>query len=238
MKEIFSSLKKHYGEIRRAIQGRGVRMDGDFAVVEGLDLGFKGVMEAQVLESLEVFRAILSGDKEKEVAMRRLSRQQKKAGRIIPRIEVAFSSGPNTFFAEGITKILDVALGYATQQQNHYFLIGANDVTPVEAWTLGTSGTKIRTTFGEVTSYDETYRQTWTFAAAASKSITNSASPATITANATVTARGACLVSKNAKDGANDNSGYAIAGKRFSSDMPLSDDSEIRIVHTLSGSVS
>lgn len=234
----FEQMKKHWKELRQALAGRKVHMEGDFAVIEGVDLGFKGILEVRVLESLDVFRAMLSGDKEKEIAMRKENRRLRAEGKLVPRVETACCLGPNTFFAEGVTKILDVALGYATQQQYHYFLVGANDVTPAEAWTLGTGGTKIRTTFGEVTAYDEAYRQTWTFAAAASKSITNSASPATITANAIVTARGACLVSKNAKDGSNDNSGYAIAGKRFTSDMPLADDSELRIIHTLSGSVS
>lgn len=235
---MIEKLKKHIGEIRNAIGGRGVRTDGDFVVVNGLDLGFKGLMRVWVTEEREVAKAMREGDIEKEAILRRAARRMKSLGMRLPREEMLCLAGSNTFFAEGITKILDVALGYATQQQYHYFLIGVNDVTPVEAWTLGTGGTKIRSTFGELTTYDETYRQTWTFAAASSKSITNSASPATITANASATARGACLVSKNAKDGANDNAGYALAGKRFNADIPLADDSELNIIHTLSGSVS
>jgi hypothetical protein len=226
---------KHRKEILQAMERMGLYRDGQFVVVGGLDLGFRGLMKVWLTEEEDIAKAMRQGDREKEVALRMEARGRRG---LRPRVETLPLEGANTFFDEGITEILDVALGYSTQQQNHYFLIGINDVTPATGWTLGTSGTKIRSTFGELTAYDESVRQTWTFVAAASKSITNSASPATITANASGTARGACLVSKSPKDGSSDNSGYAIAGKRFSADIPVADDTQINIIHTLSGSAS
>lgn len=231
------TILKHRKEILQHIKnGRLFRSDG-LLVVDGMDIGFKGIIRAEVWEEPEIIKAGLSGDYEKEAYLRHSLMKKILAGFVPKRELVLALEGSNTWFAEGVTQALDVFLGYATQQQYHYFLVGVNDVTPAEGWTLGTSGTKIRSTFGEFTSYSESVRQTFTFAAAASKSITNSASPAKITCSGSGTLRGACLVSKNPKDGSSDNTGYAIAGKRFSADLPAATSTEVNMTHTLSGTI-
>lgn len=232
------SLFRHRKEILKTLERFGAYKDGEFVVIDKIDLGFQGLMGAELWQHRDVIRAIQEGDLEKENLIRKRILGLLRAGMPLSMERTMQVVGANTWFAEGITQALSVALGYGTQQQNHYFLIGVNDVTPVEAWTLSTAGTKIRSTFGEFTSYAEAVRQTWTYAAAAAKSITNSASPAKITCNGTGTLRGACLVSKSTKDGSSDNTGYAIAGKRFSVDLPAAASNEVYITHTLSGSVS
>ena len=231
-------LQKHRKEIVQNLKEFGYTKDGGFAVVGKMDLGFLGRMRVEVFEHPEVIRAQLAEDLEWEKRVRQWVREQQLMGKPIMLEKVIDLRQPNTWFAEGITKVLDVALSYATQQQYHYFLVGINDVTPVEGWTLGTSGTKIRTTFGEFTTYDEANRVTWVEAGSAAKTITNSASPGVITCNDVGTLRGACLVSANNKSGTGDDSGYAIAGSRFSADIPAASGNVVNITHTLSGSVT
>ena len=232
------SLLKHRKEIAKALKSGNISFENGLLVVNKMDIALAGYMSAEVWEEKEVVKAILSGDKDKEEYLRKGLMEKILKGFVPERELILETGGCNTWFAEGATQGLDVFLGYATQQQYHYFLVGVNDVTPAEGWTLGTGGTKIRTTFGEFTSYSESVRQTFTFSAAASKAITNSANPAKITCNGSGTLRGACLVSKNPKDGSSDNSGYAVAGKRFTSDLPAATSTEVNMTHTLSGTIA
>lgn len=231
-------LFKHRKEIIRAAERLGWYRDGEFIVLDGLNIGFRGTMGAQLWQPTEVLRACEAGDVEKEAWARRVARKLIGEGGRPEMLLAMAEEGPNTWVDEGMTEALDVFLGYSTQNQYHYFLIGNLDVTPATGWTLGTGGTKIRTTFGEFTDYDEATREVWTFAAAASKSITNSASPASITCNASGTLRGAALCNKSAKDGSTDNTGYAVAAKRFDADYPAADTNVLNIVHTLSASAT
>ena len=88
----------------------------------------------------------------------------------------------NIVVDEGLTHILDVALSGGAQDTTWFVGIYKNNHIPVVDDVAATfaPGTKA----GEIsTEVDETVRPAWTDAGVTAKSITNSASPATFTAN-------------------------------------------------------
>ena len=89
---------------------------------------------------------------------------------------------------EGLNALLDIMFHAATQLTTWYVLIFETDTTPdadttyaVPVWT-------------ECTAYDEATREEYVEAAASGKSMTNAASKASFTMNATKTIYGAALV--------------------------------------------
>ena len=94
----------------------------------------------------------------------------------------------NIITNEGLNHILDAVLHAATQITTWY-------VIPVETNTAPAAGMTYATpSFTESTAYSEGTRQAYVEAAASSQSITNSASPAAFSINATKTIYGAALV--------------------------------------------
>lgn len=94
---------------------------------------------------------------------------------------------------EGLTSLLDIMFHDATQIATWYIAVFSDDYTPLVTNTYATPG------YTESSAYTEANRPAFVEAAAASKSITNSASKATFTINATVSIYGAALVSDNTK---------------------------------------
>ncbi len=98
---------------------------------------------------------------------------------------------------EGLNYLLDAGLGNGAQHATFYLGLYEDAYTPVETITAATIGTAAT----EFISYDETTRQEWVDAGAASQEITNSASMATITVNAAKTINGLMLLSSSVKGG-------------------------------------
>lgn len=89
---------------------------------------------------------------------------------------------------EGLDAILDIMFHGSTQITTWYIALFEDNHTPAAADTYATPG------YTESTAYDEATRPAFVEAAASSQSITNSASKASFTMNATKTIYGAALV--------------------------------------------
>lgn len=94
----------------------------------------------------------------------------------------------NLMTDEGIDYMLDTAFSGATPIASFYIAVFESNHTPATGNTYATPG------YTECTAYDETTRPGWSEAGVAAKVITNSASKATFTFNATKTIYGASLV--------------------------------------------
>jgi len=94
----------------------------------------------------------------------------------------------NVMTDEGLTEMLEIMFHSGTQLTAWYVGIFEDNYTPLITNVYATPG------FTESTAYDESVRQTFVPAAAAAKSITNAASKATFTMNATKTIYGGFLV--------------------------------------------
>ena len=101
---------------------------------------------------------------------------------------IDFYRDTNLMVAEGLNYILDVALSGGTAITAFYIALFESDTTPADGDTYASPS------FTETTAYDETTRQAWTEAGVSSKVITNSASKATFTFNASKTIYGGALV--------------------------------------------
>lgn len=94
----------------------------------------------------------------------------------------------NLITNEGLDEILDVMFSSATQITSWYVAIFEDDYTPIAGNTYATPG------YTESSAYSEGTRPAWSEGGVSSQSITNSASKATFTINATKTIYGASLV--------------------------------------------
>lgn len=126
----------------------------------------------------------------------------------------------------GLNYLLDSALSGATVATSHYIGLFSNNYTPI-AGTLITDLTEVNAKYTEAT------RPAWTEAGAASQAITNSASPAAFTFNASETVYGAFLISNNTKGGT---TGTLIAASKFSSSRAMLSTDVLNVTYTLSAS--
>ena len=94
------------------------------------------------------------------------------------------------------------------------------------AWTSG----NVNSSFTEFTTYDETYRPTWTSGSVSGKSVSNSASPAVFTASATGTVWGAFIISEHTKGG---NTGILWCCSNLVSIRNVYDDDVITVIYTI-----
>ncbi|MCP4210873.1 MAG: hypothetical protein GY764_05280 [Halieaceae bacterium] len=138
-------------------------------------------------------------------------------------------SDGNIVVNEGLDHILDVAFHGITATPTWYIGIFEGNYTPIATVTAAT----ITAASTESTAYDETYRVEWVEAAAASQSITNSASKATFTMNDTKTIYGAFLISDRDKS---DTAGVLAAASAFSASRSLVATDELLVTYTLSAS--
>ena len=89
---------------------------------------------------------------------------------------------------EGLNYVLDVAFSAGTAITAWYCLIFENNHTPAAGNTYATPG------FTESTAYSETNRPAWTDGGVSAKTVSNSASKASFTMNASKTIYGGALV--------------------------------------------
>jgi hypothetical protein len=135
----------------------------------------------------------------------------------------------NLVVNEGLNSLLDVYFHGATQITSWYIGVFEGNYTPVAGLTAAT----VTANSTECTAYDETTRQAYDEAAASSQSITNSASRATFTFNATKTIYGAFLVSNNTKSGT---SGTLFSAARFASSKAVVDNDQLLLTYTFTAS--
>lgn len=115
----------------------------------------------------------------------------------------------NTFTTEGLNYLFSVGMNGGTASSTFYVAPFSGNVTPAATLTAAT----FTSTLTETTAYSESARPAYTIAAPASGSITNTASRAEITANATVSVWGAGILSVSTKSST---SGVCIAAAKFS----------------------
>lgn len=135
----------------------------------------------------------------------------------------------NLVVNEGLNALLDIMFHGTTQITTWYLGVFEGNYTPVSTVTAAT----ITAASTECTAYDESARQEYVEAAASSQSITNSASKATFTFNATKTIYGAFLVSASAKSAT---TGTLFSAARFSSAKAVVDDDQLLLTYTFNAS--
>lgn len=133
----------------------------------------------------------------------------------------------NLMTNEGLDHVLDVAMNGGTAATAWYVGIFEGNYTPVAGDTAATFATSAT----ESTAYDQTTRPLWDSAAVASQQVTNSASKAQFTINATKTIYGAFLVSSSTKSGT---AGTLLAASRFAAARSVVASDELLITYTLS----
>lgn len=137
----------------------------------------------------------------------------------------------NIVVNQGLNYILEAALSGGTVNTTHYVGLFSNNYTPNNAGvgTLVTDLTEVNA------KYNETTRPTWSEAGASSQTISNSASPAAFTFNASETIYGAFLISNNTKGGT---TGTLIAASKFASSRAVVLNDVLNVTYTLSASSS
>ncbi|MCG6537110.1 MAG: hypothetical protein L7F78_20980 [Syntrophales bacterium LBB04] len=147
-------------------------------------------------------------------------------------------TGKNTFTTEGMASLLDVYFHKTTQPAGLYCGIFKNNVSPALADTaavkLGAAGT-----YGECqdADYDNpaTNRPAYTPATTAIASITNTASKAEFTMNASITVYGAFLATSQAKTAT---TGVLICAKKFTTARAVVADDELAITYAITMTTS
>lgn len=134
---------------------------------------------------------------------------------------------PNLVVNEGLNSLLSIMFNGGTQITTWYLGLFEGNYTPVAGVTAAT----ITAASTECTAYDEATRVAYVEAAPASQSITNSASKATFTFNATKTIYGAFLVSNSTKSGT---TGTLFSAARFSTSKAVVDDDQLLLTYTFS----
>lgn len=132
----------------------------------------------------------------------------------------------NKVVNQGLTYLLDVGITNGTKISTWYLVPFAGNVTPLATWTAA----NFTANSTELTQYDEATRPTFVAPTAASQNVTNTASPASITINATVTAYGAALISNPVKSAT---TGTLISAGLFSTPKSLADDDTLSIAYSL-----
>jgi len=135
----------------------------------------------------------------------------------------------NKIVNEGLNDLLQTYLGNGTQIPTWYVGIFEGNYTPV----AGDAAASIATNSTESIAYDEATRPEWVDAAAAAQSISNTASKAVFTINATKTIYGALLVSTSTKAGA---VGKLFSASRFATSRSVVAADQLLITYTVQAS--
>lgn len=131
----------------------------------------------------------------------------------------------NLLVDEGLTSMLGVYLHADSQLPNWYVACFEGNYTPVGSVTAAT----IAAAATECTAYANATRPAYTPAAAAAKSITNSASRANFVFNASKTLYGAFLISDNTKGGT---AGVLLSAARFGASKTVANNDELLLTYS------
>jgi hypothetical protein len=154
----------------------------------------------------------------------RFSGQLIRCGEVIDEFD-----DPNLVVNEGLDALLNVMFHGTTQITTWYLGVFEGNYTPVATVTAAT----ITSASTETTAYDESTRQAYDEAASSGQSITNSASKATFTFNATKTIYGAFLASASAKSAT---SGTLFAAARFAASKAVVATDQLLLTYTFAAS--
>lgn len=135
----------------------------------------------------------------------------------------------NLVVNEGLNHLLDVLFHGGTQIGTWYLGLFEGNYTPTGALTAA----NVTATATECVAYDEAARQAYDEAAASGQSITNTASKATFTMNASKTIYGAFLASASAKSAT---SGVLFSAARFGTAKVVADDDQLLLTYTFTAS--
>ena len=133
----------------------------------------------------------------------------------------------NLVVDEGLNNLLDVYLHGSAQDLTWHVGIFEGNYTPVNT----DDAANIATNATECSAYTESTRPAWEEAAAAGKTISNSANKATFTINDTKTIYGAFLISEGTKGGA---AGVLFAASKFSTSRSVVTDDQLLITYSVS----
>lgn len=139
------------------------------------------------------------------------------------------SEDHNLVVNEGLNSILGIMFHGDTQISTWYLGLFEGNYTPVATVTAAT----ITSASTECTAYTSATRPEYVEAAAASQSITNSASRASFVFNATKTIYGAFLVSNSTKSGT---TGTLFSAARFATSKSVVTDDELLLTYTFTAS--
>ena len=131
----------------------------------------------------------------------------------------------NIVVNQGLNYLLGAALGAQSVVTSWYIALFSNNYTILASDTAST----IAANAGEVTQYTAGVRQPWTSAPPSAQSISNSASQASFTFNATVTVYGAFLISTLAINGT---SGTLFSGAQFGSPKSVVNSDILQLTYT------
>lgn len=134
---------------------------------------------------------------------------------------------PNIVVNEGLNHILSAVFNAGTQITSWYVGLFEGNYTPLATDTAA----NITANSTETTAYDEVTRVAWNEAAPSSQQITNSASKATFTMNATKTIYGAFLVSTNTKSGT---TGTLLSASKFAASRSVVSADQLLMTYTIS----
>ena len=140
---------------------------------------------------------------------------------------ISTSIDKNTVVDEGLTSILSIMFNAGTAVATWYIGIFAGNYTPVST----DDGANIATNATESAAYTEGVRQTWVVVAPSANQITNSASKATFTINATTTIYGAFLISTST---ISDTLGSLMAASKFAASRAVVNLDQLLITYTIS----
>lgn len=135
-------------------------------------------------------------------------------------------SDHNLVTNEGLNDLLQVYLGNGTQKATWYVGLFEGNYTPVATLTAAT----VASDATECVAYAEATRPEWAEAAAASQQITNTASKAAFTINATKTVYGAFLISNSTKGGT---TGTLFAISRFAVSRAVVAEDQLLVTYTV-----
>ena len=128
---------------------------------------------------------------------------------------------------EGLNDLLNEALSAAGAARSWYVGLFESNYTPLAADTYATKG------FTESTAYTEATRPAWTDAGPSSQQITNSASKAVFTMNATKTIYGAFLASDSTKGDSAAAGAKMFAASKFSAARAVVATDVLNITYTI-----
>ena len=143
-----------------------------------------------------------------------------RAGEVIDEFECK-----NLVVNQGLNYLLGAALGGQSVITTWYLGLFTGNYTVVATDTAAT----IAANATEATAYTAGVRQTWTSAAPSSQSITNSASQASFTFNASITVYGAFLVSSSTISGT---SGTLFSGAQFAASKSVVSSDILQLTYT------
>lgn len=143
-----------------------------------------------------------------------------RAGRVIDEFECK-----NIVVNQGLNYLLGAALGAQSVVTAWYIGLFSNNYTILASDTAA----NIAASAGEVTQYAAGVRQNWSSAPPASQAISNSATQASYTFNATLTVYGAFLISSSAINGT---SGTLFSGAQFGSPKSVVNSDILQLTYT------